>query len=82
MGVTGLIILFVVALLTVIIYEVYRKGKNALIAEKWKAYRNAIESGNKQAALNAGRAYYAELRGGELTMYDEQAIANDLSTIK
>ncbi len=33
-------------------------------------------------ALEAGRAYHASLRSNKvLTMYDEMAIANDLSTM-
>ena len=35
----------------------------------------------RDSALQAGRKYYASLRGGILTIYDEQAIANDLASI-
>jgi len=35
----------------------------------------------RDSALQAGRKYYSSLRGGILTIYDEQAIANDLSSI-
>jgi hypothetical protein len=35
----------------------------------------------KQRALVAGRRYYSKLRKGELTLCDEQAIANDLSAM-
>lgn len=35
----------------------------------------------RDLALQAGRKYYASLRGGTLTIYDEQAIANDLASI-
>ncbi len=53
-------------------------------------YENLLNSGNKSQALNAGRAYYSWLRktakvmegeNGSLTIYDEQAITNDLSTM-
>ena len=47
----------------------------------WSAYQLAIKSGNKRDALAAGRAYYAKARGGKLTIYDEQALTNDLSTM-
>lgn len=63
------------------IYALYRKGKNALIREKKAAYDHARKSGDRQAALEAGRRYYAELRGGTLSVYDEQALNNDLSTM-
>lgn len=45
------------------------------------AYDKAIAAGDRKAALEAGRAYYSSLRDGKLTIYDEQAIANDLATI-
>lgn len=49
------------------------------IDRRREAYNAAITSGNKQAALEAGRKYYASMReNGRLTLYDEQAIANDL----
>ena len=43
------------------------------------SYTNALKSGNKKRALELGREYYASLReDGRLTIYDEQAIQNDL----
>jgi hypothetical protein len=48
-----------------------------------KAYEDALRSGDKALALQKGREYYAFKRGGEiLTIYDEQAIQNDLSTMR
>jgi hypothetical protein len=47
-----------------------------------QAYDNALNGSDKKAALNAGRAYYSKLRKGKLTMYDEQALTNDISTMK
>jgi hypothetical protein len=44
-------------------------------------YDAAIAARDKPRMLLAGRAYYSTLRGGELTIYDEQAIANDLNAI-
>lgn len=45
-------------------------------------YQIALRSGDKQAALIAGRNYYSALRKGKLTIYDEQAISNDLAAMK
>ena len=46
-------------------------------------YDATLRGTDKAAALRAGRAYYQSLRGSKpLTIYDEQAIANDLSTMK
>ena len=52
--------------------------------EKYKkeikeAYENALKNKNKSLALKLGREYYSSLRAdGNLTIYDEQAIQNDL----
>lgn len=46
-------------------------------------YDNALKGTDKRVALETGRAYYSALRGdGKLTIYDEQAITNDLSAMK
>lgn len=46
-------------------------------------YDESLLGSDKRAALTAGRAYYAFLREGKtLTVYDEQAIANDLCTMR
>jgi len=58
----------------------FRKDQK-LIAERKQAYDQAIQEGKKRLALQIGREYYAALRGGRLTIFDELAIANDLSTI-
>lgn len=56
-------------------------------AEKAKAvlkknYELALQGNNKQQALAAGRAYYSSIRKDKkLTIYDEQAIANDISVM-
>jgi len=44
-------------------------------------YKDALNSYDKAKALQAGRNYYSYLRGGKLTIYDEQAITNDLMTM-
>lgn len=59
----------------------YRKDKTGQVKPLEEAYRNALVAGDKQKALQAGRAYYKAKRGGRLTIYDEQAITNDLAAI-
>ena len=63
--------------------EAEKLGKeHKLLAETLEAeYRKARLSGDKSKALEAGRAYYAHLRQGTLTIYDEQALSNDLATM-
>ncbi len=61
-------------------YEFFTKPKQIRTARS--NYNTALKSGNKVDALNKGRAYYSLLRNGDLTIYDEQAITNDLSTMK
>lgn len=57
--------------------------KSYTTAQKKEKYMAAIARGDKSAALILGREYYASMRSnGKLTIYDEQAIANDLSTMK
>jgi hypothetical protein len=51
-------------------------------AALYKQYQQALKSGDKQAALQAGRRYYSAVRGGRLTIYDEQALTNDLAAMK
>jgi hypothetical protein len=57
-----------------------RKAAIKILKDKYDA---AIKSGDKQEALVCGRKYYAALRDGKrLTIYDEQAISNDLAAVK
>lgn len=53
-------------------------NRNKLKAE----YDDALSGTNKSKALKAGRAYYSALRSGNLTIYDEQAITNDISAMR
>lgn len=54
-------------------------NKKKLLRE---AYEDALKSKNKKIALDAGRRYYASIRKeGNLTVYDEQAIANDINAM-
>ncbi len=57
------------------------KKEQAITSEIKLKYEKAIKDGNKVLALTLGRQYYSRLRGGKLSIYDEQAITNDLSTI-
>ncbi len=44
-------------------------------------YDEALKGNDKKEALSLGREYYSKLRRGNLTIYDEQAITNDLHTL-
>jgi hypothetical protein len=60
-----------------------KKEREAAFLQRLKHdYEQAILSGDKLKALETGRNYYRYKRNGGLTLYDEQAIANDLSTMK
>lgn len=56
--------------------------KGSKTAKLKKAYSDALNGSDKREALNAGRANYSDLRKGKLTMYDEQALTNDISAMK
>jgi hypothetical protein len=43
--------------------------------------QNPKNSRQREQMLIAGRKYYSSLRNGILSIYDEQAISNDLSAI-
>jgi hypothetical protein len=74
---------FIVILLVIVIAVVGNNAKSKEIANLKKKYDDALRSGNKKAALDAGRNYYSKLRNnGKLTIYDEQAITNDLTAMK
>ncbi len=47
-----------------------------------REYKDALKGYDKAKALELGRLYYgSKRRGGVLTIYDEQALTNDLSTM-
>lgn len=71
---------WVIGIVVLIIISMIIGGNNK--AKLKKAYDDALNGGDKRAALNAGRAYYGALRKGKLTMFDEQALTNDISTMK
>jgi hypothetical protein len=73
------IILGVFAAIILIAVNVMTSRNKAKLKEQ---YQQALKGSNKGRALQAGRAYYAAIRdGGKLTVYDEQAINNDLATM-
>jgi hypothetical protein len=75
------IFLIVIAIIVaIILYKVFYKGGKEIKQLKIK-YDQAIKNKDKALALELGRKYYSALRMGQLTIYDEQAITNDLSTI-
>lgn len=46
-------------------------------------YKEALSGNDRAKALELGRAYYGSKRDNDaLTIYDEQALTNDLSTMK
>ena len=55
--------------------------KNKELEALWEAYNAARANGDREKALETGRAYYKRRRG-KLSMYDEKAIADDLNTMK
>ena len=68
------------------VYLRVKKIKN--LKQLKENYFEAIRNKDKMQALQTGRLYYAKCRtgffgsgSGRLTIYDEQAIANDLSVI-
>ncbi len=60
----------------------FMASKRRRFARLKSAYEDALIGHDKKAALAAGRAYYSALRKGKLTIYDEQAIANDINTMQ
>lgn len=75
---------FSLTLITVTLLIIYCAGnvRKKRIAALKRYYEELLQRTDKRAALDAGRAYYAALRGNHtLTVYDEQAITNDLSTM-
>jgi hypothetical protein len=72
--------LILIALIAVYVYYKQSIKKKRKVAELKEEYEKAIREKNKPKALELGRKYYSEMRGGILSIYDEQAITNDLST--
>jgi hypothetical protein len=53
-----------------------------VISIKKSRYQRVLKGKDKQKALVIGRDYYKYLRDGELSIYDEAAIKNDLDSMK
>jgi type II secretory pathway pseudopilin PulG len=72
------------AITAVIIMAVIQNNinKRKKIQKLKMAYEQLLKGNNKKMALDAGRAYYSALRKNKvLTIYDEQAITNDLGAM-
>jgi energy-converting hydrogenase Eha subunit C len=73
-------------IILVIFWLISNSNKRAKLAHEYEAAKDALRNnpGNvkfREGALYAGRKYYASLRDGVLSIYDEQAISNDLNAI-
>ncbi len=77
---SSVIIGLLIVIILILLYRLAQFGNNKIKAELKEQYELALKSGDKRKALEAGRKYYAKLRGGKLTIQDEQAIANDMKT--
>ncbi|SDC68849.1 SHOCT domain-containing protein [Williamwhitmania taraxaci] len=74
--------IFFGGLLIIVVFLIIRSNlKSKRITKLRLEYRAALKGTNKARAVTAGRAYYSAVRNGRLTIYDEQAINNDMSTM-
>lgn len=65
----------------ILLRYIYRgiKGRRILKERLTREYRQALNGTNRQKALASGREFYKFFRSdGKLTVYDEQAIDNDM----
>jgi hypothetical protein len=69
----------IIGVVIVLVLLQIRKNKDLL--RLWIDYDIAKLTGDKAKALEAGRAYYKR-KNGNLTIYDEQNLSKELSTIK
>lgn len=79
----GIFIFVLVFIVCWIIYKYFigtDKDRKAIAAIKAQ-YEKALQDKDKRAALTLGRQYYSKLRRGRLTIYDEQALTNDIASI-
>lgn len=85
-GGTYQIVFLCLIIIIFLFIKLYGKGK---VKQKEKlssglkfTYNEALKGNDKRYALECGRRYYASLRPlGELTIYDETAITNDLAAM-
>jgi len=80
----GILIIFGIPILLIKIgLGIGKKKKNERILLLKTAYDSALKGTDKKLALDYGRLYLSSIRkNGRLTMYDEQSITNDLSSMK
>lgn len=76
MGSQGILFLLILGGVTLFFFA--KQKNNTRLKEEYQA---ALRGSDKRAALEAGRRYYSSVRGGKLSIYDEQAITNDLATM-
>lgn len=72
--------LFVLALglLVIILVSVAALNKNDALKQLKEKYEAALLGTDREAAQEAGRAYYRSLRGRELSAADEEMILKDM----
>jgi hypothetical protein len=74
------ILILIIAVIVIAIAMANSSGKE--LAELKQRYETALTGSDKRLALDCGRAYYSALRKKKvLTIYDEQAISNDLAAM-
>ena len=91
---TIIVFIFIFGALMTFIYKKHEEAKeiekeakeieemDRIYNELEREYKKALQNRDKPLALELGRKYYSFYRShGRLTLYDEQAIANDLSSI-
>lgn len=80
---TTIITVFVVLIAVFVLIWATGNNSNEKEIERLKLeYESALSGTHKKVALKAGRLYYAIARKNKaLTIFDEMAIANDLSTM-
>ena len=66
-------------LLVIILVSVAYLNKNDALKQLKEKYETALLGTDREAALEAGRAYYRSLRGRELTAADEENILKDMA---
>ena len=82
MGLTEKILVLAAGLLIIIFVAVGVINRTDTIKQLKDKYDEALRGTDKDAAWEAGAAYYKYLRGNnELTVEDELAIFNDISSV-
>lgn len=79
MNLTEKIFVLGLGLLVIILVSVTYLNKNDAVKQLKERYEAALLGTDKEAAWEAGRAYYRSLRGRELSAADEEAILKDIA---